>query len=723
MSPMWSASTNCCKLSRDVVDFQLIVKSETIKISRRDFLKIAGVTAAGALLASCEKPQPLVAESILTDHEALSKLYWRDSPFTDVENSLRFRDLEVGEEFECDERKFRTVVCDDPRKLLGDVLGNGEAEKMAAVKASLLLGRYEKTVLFQEEANGIWRDVDLPGSALQIFAASCLSSGEVFNPPGFGEENKIRNFSLLTSAVLDPQTTADYAWYIKDSLLATEGEKGAVELFSSWLVTENANLQPVPDSIPPETLMRLYLTNLHAQETCGRDPAFLYEVAKLAGAGHAVFMPKLSETDEEALTAFTEGFVDLEARPRVFHAVLRDDFRGQHSKILVMHDSRNPRDFYNYDFNFGPVTEQSRGYPKEVVRGQESWRKLNGAEVAELKEFFKIYGTKVAEWLDAEVVEINELKPEEVGYIVVPNKVVGLGRLRIAPGVIYRNPDSGTDTALLFQKKWRDMLNPDQYQMQVMENWLADCSKLKTSYDRGIREVFGLGALSAKEALARYLKGSLDPYDLDLNLAYMPDNPYLLYLWAALGMDAVLFNKTYTETNMAVALKDLPIYRIRGQISKNIGQQVFGLEDELEVERCVYAGGEVNLEAGAFLPIGELMTIKGKSFLVFRINRDDKDGVVMKYLEAWKNSKIVDGITSALAIPLEDALNGVMPLDFDNNLWDVTKKVVKVVTISAAVICWLVNPALAGGLVAVSGIAVQKGLIKVFSYLASRVLK
>jgi len=684
-------------------------------LSRRDFLKVAAI-AAGTLTA-CGVEGDVYSQQEAGD-DPFKNLSWSDSPFRNFERAIDLNDAEIIDSFGGEGKSYR-VVSVKPEKLFPETMNSwlGAPQEIFAARIDTLLSKYSEILLFQEKTDTGWADVDFPGTVLFGNLSRIITSSDIFNKDAKTQKHPEKVYSELFEALLNPDTEPQKSTEIVDKWLTSQGKEN-IELLEWWMTANHANLKNIPECVTPDTLMKLYLASyLHPNTD---DSILLEEVAKRSGSLHAVFVPNLPEELKGAVELYKEGFAKIADKPRVFYAVVNDDWGGTTKKMLVMHNEGNPSYFYNYDY-IAPKDQDGRTYEKEEISDAGNWRTLPEAETEEIRKFF---GLAKQKWLGAKMLEMHELSPDAIGHALIPNKTVGLLKSRNAPAVFFKTLEGEGSTSatrvLLFEEKLRDMLVPEQLQIQPFDNFITNVTeKIENFRKKGIKHIFSMGALSPLEALSRALKGMRDPYNLGSHLALLPDNPYLLTVLADLYMQTVLTDRYNKQTNLAVSLTNLPMYIVKATDFKELPEEL-GYTDTSTMERCVIDGEEVNLEAGAVFPVSEIRNIAGKNYIFFKINKDD-DGKFFQ--EVWNNN-VVDKIPAALAIPIEAALDGgVLMLDPDNNILDAIKTVAKIAAISAAVISFVVFPEAAGAAIVVSGMAVQKKLLEVLAGLGASIIK
>ena len=783
--------------------------------SRRDFLKVGGLLAASAALSSCIKVENVPIQLNLLNWRGSPLQDLESGPSTTLRNVTHFgpNDGLRIVSFE------RTLITNQLDSLVPNIIKENQKnerdmiqkffdekiEKVIIIQKKALDPVTGLPLVDIITGREIWEPLRVPGTRLSMNMADNISRNineqlnqpqlnnfafdlkeyhnvpDITTPSGEGLADEIaRRFAIseVTKVLMDPNLTDKEAktiisQFLYSSTLFPQGGLPGTwadwQIYSSIMRTDSRlKLSDIPESISIKNLLDIYKAVLSpfGDEVYKNVDGVDYTDAQIidaitANSGLAaydcIFVPKQSDSEqnEKLNLMFDElkkKFVEIPKKPRVFKANLAGEDKA---KIYVIHDMNNVIDIHEAQVTWDDSLNEDLIKNKIDASGNP----IQWLGLSETPEEGKTMTTKeIVEILVGEVgkiVELQEFPADVMGWFLVPNKGVGLGKKRLDPGIMfksYASPEDrinniSTDSLLMLGEKILDSrLNPIQPKDQIFfESYITDVTENinKNFIAKGIDRVYIEGLLTSTEWVSRALRGTLNNDFNDYGFL-MPSDPYMVQMMAGMKMTDLLEERGIFETgnpnkgeNMVVFLNDVPLKRIDlkefylGQVEADkvvmalggdiesesyrkfvnifsFGKGRFNIDERKIFDLADDTGRPVKMQKGDFFPIETIVEINDIKYLILK----QKGGPGLFAVEK-----------SLIAVPLEEAMKDVLLLDFDNNI----AEAVKTFAFTALAIGLIIAPETVGGLIGekatLAGSFVKKNLMKIFTSIGSKLIQ
>ncbi|MBP9817744.1 hypothetical protein KBC75_03245 [Candidatus Shapirobacteria bacterium] len=232
-----------------------------------------------------------------------------------------------------------------------------------------------------------------------------------------------------------------------------------------------------------------------------------------------------------------------------------------------------------------------------------------------------------------------------------------------------------------------------------------------------------MGLETPLNVFRRALRGYANT-DIMSHQAWLPQDTYLRDLLANMLYRSVQEKDQLhqlEEANFAVGLRQIPVQKINYLTEPGVAKAISNflnkitsgklepLKDQIEVNQLFAQDGHpVTIIPGDVLVMkGILLANNGQRYLVL----DDDTQNQFTPFGTREQSNLI-------AIKMEDALNGILPLDPDNNILDATLRVARVVAIAGSLLYTAGYPAQAGAAVEAVGTYANTKIVQLLSTLS-----
>lgn len=680
------------------------------KISRRDFLKLAGIAAA-VFGAGCgplsQEEQPGIKDGVTYKH---NPFYYPGSIEADIASGL-IESTEFGERGVNGQPLKRMLVADEFRRNdflpLGSGFDGDALKKVDNIQSALK--EVGKIVLFQERKNenSEWEVLPVPGSLdrQNIFRSKFEHLDEL--NAGMGDIDRFVAKAKLNATMHPEQTSDDEMLNVVYELFVN---KGLTEEETSKLVGDIMIIRHFATSIPedatPEVMELLHTTALFHYDKETQE--VLRDYSNNSGLlRHALFVPKnVPDHFKMAMESWKERFVPLEGKPQVWLTkVYNMETKVDEYELIAKH--RDEKGQFSADSPHGPFATLWDSEFQELLKdGNLTPINTGSTDGLEVRDFF--YDGLFDLHPPTEIYLVN---PDILKAFMVPNKLVGKGKARIAWGV------KMSKRVHLTSSTFQDLFLQLQLTAKSYETWLTEVTdNVSGLFERGVRKIDKWGGFSPLDSMKRNAQGMNDVYGIHQSL--IPESDVMKGVLLEMLYQIIMSDMYDKQTNMGVIMKDVhPQYLEAREVAtwiKNFGidfRDTFNLKQIPPVFTSTHTlspmyemdGTNVTLHQGEAIPLGGIIEIDGIFYVTLAKPKRDEDGFALtKKLIAGGlsqiandlNNRFVDNINGAIVIPLSEAEKTIMPLDMDDNILDA----LKIATYSGFLALIIFNPSLATSL-------------------------
>lgn len=778
-------------------------------LSRRDFLKAAGLLAASALVAACGE----VAETVPAE---LNDLDWDTSALDNLENLGFLHETDyLG--VNINEAKLRVLTFHNKPAVGGNQIENfipqarnKEQRAEQQMVEDFVRNRIDKIIILQEKridpttGKETWVSIKPPGSYLHLLNSQFIGEKIIsqldqdsinriaqgldlyFQQMGIQgdpvkETSKLALADLL-EALFDPKVTDEEAYttlqtYLYPTVITMENLPYTWGDWLKWSQEAKQQFDDIPQSLSIEMLMDIYRAVLSPfddtvfQRLNGKNytEKELFRTI-LENSGQAkydcIVIPNAASTEEnQQLEAMYEAvkkeFKAIPPKPRVFKLLLRN---GQ-TRLASLHDMQNIgldnrliRDWDDRIDVSSLLTEYNARRGKNL-----SWLPA-GEEVLDVNEPAIVVKDRVAGLLGMqpdEILSIEEYPQEALEAILLPNKFYGELKERLSWGIMftgYERPEHVPPLenkqemkAVLLSPMLRDRMTPvqamDQTKVETIivngtqKSWLTDVTEIvEKNLAAGITELYPEGLLSPLEFIARAMRRSSQASEFMDSPFLQPGDPVVASFLADSKLTDLL-EKTRTDNpneaiNVATFLADVPLVRIDledfyadgqtiqdlfGKIGINADSKIWQafegamekyspaggfLQDKVKEVPFTVEDRQIMMHQGDFFPVHEVIEIAGKKYLILK--------------EVETDGSFASKTASFVAIPFTEAMQKVLILDPDNNVLEMAQNIADL-ALPIFLVSMVGLPGPTGKAVSWAGKNIQKRLVKIFTYLSSKV--
>ncbi len=460
------------------------------KFSRRDFLKLAGVSAAiAAGLSGCgpEDSVPIKLGELgwakpLDELERQGYIYETEKFGAGPDGKPRYRKISFKNNL-----SFGGVPPNPLDSFAPDSRGIDQTNECKMIK-DFLHQRVQEIIIIQENIPDPlnpevenWVSMKIPGTLEHMRTTANIAN----NVDNQLNEEQIAQFASWLAEYLgstsDPENTdllknplqlaknvakAEILKAIVDSKVTSQEAQTIIRKYLFNFTFPNGNLpadwaswdiwseigrsrfSDIPESMPIETLMNVFraLSSQFGEDifrnTNGQDytdAQIMNSIMDNSGlaAADCIVVPKKADSEENLRieTAFAEikkQFVEIQKKPRIFKV----DFGGV-TKMVVIHD------LLTYDVQDEIVDWDPRLDPGAIVneknqRDGSNWQWLAVSEEPKAE----LNNTTIKQCIEGtftgiagKISKIEEFPPEAIEWFMVPNKFIGLNKKRLSPGL------------------------------------------------------------------------------------------------------------------------------------------------------------------------------------------------------------------------------------------------------------------------------------------------
>lgn len=611
------------------------------QISRRDFLKLAGVGAVTtAVLTGCGPASRYV------------NIDQRQLTVDQIFNPYKLR----GEKVFGQNGEFRIQTI-DPNSLKGKLSSNTlatEADKQLKQiqdEQNKTLDQIESVQILQKKTEKGWESVMLPGSFMSKLDIAAF--GDYFAKYATNQDEKTKTQFFAT--VFNPNMqTADKMQAITQYLNVPDA--GTAQNIIEHLDLVNKYNADIPDNAPWDFIFDAYVSAANIAITDN-----LYTVAEKTNTVFGMFVPKNSEM-QKAKDEFGKMFIPIDklTKPEIYMVDSQITIPSADSSTPPTVVTKHKMITY-----YGPGKEVKIGdsIPSQFDDGSPENQKKNESNINLLAE------SSLPADLRLQVVgmptRVRRVKPENVDYGFIPqgmNKDKGV----VEPVVFLTDTDGDFANSKVIVANDCSVMNRVDW---GKKNWVT---KVTNAIDKlqegGATEAFKYGLLPTKHAYGRIFRGNkVNQATGEAQIAFFPNDPNLVAATAGLFMGGDTLDQWGVN-----------IYNGGPDNSATATVNQFaGTDNPMGIFETIQWGNEVGqIEPGAFYNIKEILKLKDVNVVAYA---DSKDG--------WPG-QTVQGIGNTL----EDLANSVMVMGTKNELVEAMKIIGKIVPWALIAVAALIQP-------------------------------
>lgn len=601
-------------------------------LSRRDFLKLSGVSSLAWWLASC-----VPARKIADNLQTIEMTY--GTPKIQSERIIGGK----GGDY-----RIQTITADSLKPTLSGS-PNTQADNQLEQQSRQIndaLNKVDHIVKIQRKKDGQWQDMMLPGSMMSKVAL------DEFN-------NYLENHAKVT---LNDKTRAEYISIVFDPNLSPEQKLASISSYVN-LPADASNIQgelkaisdfggDIPDNAPWD-----FIFDNYSGAAALNSNAPLYETAKNTGTSFGIFVPKDSEINnvKNELGKMFLPIGDV-VKPRVFMITYMVETPPQKQG-----DQPTYSEVKKISVFYGENDDRNKIYdPIGKVKDQELSIMSDSDMPVAATAGINIEG--------GQVVSTKEVGSGNIDFAFIP-RGMSSNKGEIKPVVFF------DDKKDIYQSKVYVIEDNNLIDRvdQGKKNWVSKVTQAVTSLQGlGVTDGFKFGLLPPKIAFGRIFKGgkvNQTTQQVDLpSLALFPNDQGLVDSLATLYLQGNSLNQWGTV-----------IYSGENDNYPRLELQSFNGTDNLFgiAEGISWAGPAGKIEAGAIYNILDILKLKNDNVVPFY---DRQSGSFV--------SENVAGIGNRL----EDIVDNVMVMGTKNELTEALGTFGKIAPWALTIIAALIQP-------------------------------
>ncbi len=607
-------------------------------LSRRDFLKAAGVVAGSLVLDACAPvtnfftPKPTPGPNELTIGVKRGE----------KQSTEQLLSGSAGE--------YRILTV-DPNSIKSQLSGNPQtdADRKLQEQQNATNNTLDKVqaikILQRKDDKNNWQDVLLPSSQMSRGAIEGWTSYfDAYFQPSFAmnDAQKIKAKADFLSTIFDPQMSGP-------EKMAEITKNVAIPAQLTQQLTDNLTRIStlsgnIPDNVPWDFLFDSYVAASKMDVTVGLD-----DVAQQTGTAFGIFIPKDSEA-EQTKAEVGKMFIPIHTlvKPQIFATNYEVETAptSADGSTPPKHEKRARLNVF-----YGPKDERNRSIdtiPHELD-------KILSVDLVTLPDdvFLQIDNSNPN--IDVSSVSSRQIDPSHIDFGFIP-KGMDPNKGTIEPVVFLNDPEEIRRSRVFVPGSISSFLDIPNTGMIERVNWgnkswvTKVTSAVESLQKLGATDAFKYGLLTPKGAFGRMFKGRMDTTQNQVqyaNLALLPDDQKMM------NALAVLFTQGKTFDQWGV-----PIDFAQNNTEVLAVKEFEGTENPLNIMESLKWNGETGrLKPGELYNISDILDVGGKHVVAFS---DTTDGFISQTVKGSGND-------------LNDLLDTVMVVGTKDEFIETTK--------------------------------------------------